>query len=492
MASLLAGRIGGITRRRVIGGLTGSMLALPAACGPVGGGGTGSTPAKERITLQFLAPAGSIDEANTRMMPVWNEKNPTIGIQWAYTPNGPQDVIAHGAAGDLEDMVAWWMGGQNPQSFFAWGFTAPLDAYVRGHKVNPKDWYSGVWQGHFLDGKQFSLPWQGQVFGLALYFNKNVFDEAGIKYPDLNTSMDELVNMAEKLKIVQGSEVLRWGMVGGEESATTSLNGERMPSHARQFNAEMFSADQKQFTWGVGPEFLACLNWYTEMMQKRVGVYYSRGSFKADPQMGDPTIEPQSQYGARLLSGKAAMAVRGWMGGTGAYAGYIKNNPQARYGMTFTPKGPTGRRGGWITSAASSLSKTSKHPDQAFSFLVDFSGHDWSIARGLQQTGSTTLNGRPDVYHDPQLVQEPFFPKDVITMKAAAMDYTEKGEDCSYSRGVAWNFQDAKIWDAERQTIYKIATGELPGSQNMVTQLRGLVDPVMQLPRPALADVAKK
>jgi ABC-type glycerol-3-phosphate transport system substrate-binding protein len=480
----------GATRRSmlgVLGALAAGAAGLPAlACGALPGTSTppGGAATKEHVQLQFLAPAGSIDESNNQMTPAWSQKNPNIGIDWTYTGNGPQDVIAHASAGQLEDMVAWWMGGQNPQSFFAWGFTTALDSYVKSHRVNSKDWYTAVWNAHFLDGKQFSLPWQGQVFGIALYYNKNVFDEVGIKYPDLTWTLDDQVNAAEKLKIVQGGEVVRWGMVGGEESATTTLSGERMPSHARQFNAEMFSADQKQFTWGIGPEFLQCLTWYTGMMQKQQGVLYSRGSFKADPTKGDPAIEPQSQYGARLLSGKAAMAIRGWMGGTGSYAAYIRDNPQARYGMSFTPKGPTGRRGGWVTSAASSISKQSKHPDEAFLFLMDFAGHDWSIARGLQKTGSTTLNGRPDVYHDPQLVQEPFFPKDVIDVKAQAMDFTEKDEDCSYTRGVAWNFRDADIWDAENKTIFKIATGELQGTQDMVTQLRQLVDPIMQQPRP--------
>jgi hypothetical protein len=155
--------------------------------------------------------------------------------------------------------------------------------------------------------------------------------------------------------------------------------------------------------------------------------------------------------------------------------------------MTFSPKGPTGRRGGWVTSAASSISKTSKHPDQAFTFLVDFAGHDWSISRGLQRSGSTTLNGRPDVYHDPQLVQEPFFPKDVADVKAKAMDFTEKDEDCSFNRAVMPNFLNVELWDAETQTIGKIITGEAPASQAMVTEFRQLVDVIMQKPRPLTA-----
>jgi hypothetical protein len=80
-------------------------------------------------------------------------------------------------------------------------------------------------------------------------------------------------------------------------------------------------------------------------------------------------------------------------------------------------------------------------------------------------------------------VQEPFFPEDVADMKARAMDFTEKDEDCSYGRGVMPNFYNTELWEAESQTIGKIISGEAPASQDMVTQLRQLVDVIMQKPR---------
>jgi ABC-type glycerol-3-phosphate transport system substrate-binding protein len=479
----------GATRRTLLGRLGGPLAALgglgAGACGAPAGENSGAAgaPAQEQITLRFLVPAASIDESNTKMTAVWSARNPKVGIQWQYADNVPQTVVTHAASGDLEDLLAQWMGTQAPQVWLTSGLTVPLDGYVKSQRVNPRSWYRAIWDAAFVDGKQFSLPWQGQVFGIALYYNKNVFDEVGLKYPDLNWTLEDLVSAADKLKLVQGSDVKRWGMGSGEEGGTTSLTGERLPSHMRAFNAEMLSPDLKRFTWGDGPEFLRALTWYTDMMQRRPGMLYSRGSYRADPARGDPTIEPSAEYAPRLLEGRIAMGIRGWMGGTGRFANYIRSNPGARYGMSFSPKGPTGRRGGWVTSAASSVSKASKHPDQAFRFLVDFSGHEWSIARGLQQTGSTTLNGRPDVYHDPQLVQEPYFPKDVAETKARAMDFTERDEDCSYIRGVMPNFYNTELWEAEVQTIGKIVSGEAPASQDMVTQLRQLVAVVMQKPR---------
>jgi ABC-type glycerol-3-phosphate transport system substrate-binding protein len=489
MAAAVARPGGELARRRLVGGLSGALLAFgAAACGPAPGASSGAdgSPAQEPVRLRFLMRAGNIEESNAQMMPRWDARNPHIGVEWAYAANVAQTVVTHAASGDLEDLLDGSMGGQVPQVWLTTGVVIPLDGHVRSQRVNPRDWYKAVWDAHFVDGRQFSLPWQGQVFGLALYYNKNVFDEVGVKHPDLTWTLDDLVAAADRLKVVQGTEVRRWGMGSGEEGGTTTLTGERLPSHMRNFNAELLSPDLKRFAWGDGPEALRALTWYTDMMQKRPGMLYSRGGYKEAPG-GDPSIEPGAQYAPRLLEGRVAMGIRGWMGGTGRFAGYIRDNPKARYGMTFSPRGPTGRRGGWVTSAASSISKASRHPDQAFRFLVDFTGHEWSLSRGLQQTGSTTLNGRPDVYRDPQLVQEPFLPKDVAETKAKAMDFTEKDEDCSFVRGVMPNFLNTELWEAEVQTIGKIVTGEAPASQAMMAELRQLVEVIMQKPRPLTA-----
>jgi ABC-type glycerol-3-phosphate transport system substrate-binding protein len=88
--------------------------------------------------------------------------------------------------------------------------------------------------------------------GAGLMSNKRVFDEGGVKYPDDNLTLNDFVAAAEKLRVVNGNEVKRWGVAPGEDSFV----GERFPGYARNFNAEMFSADQKRILWGDTPAFL--------------------------------------------------------------------------------------------------------------------------------------------------------------------------------------------------------------------------------------------
>jgi hypothetical protein len=103
---------------------------------------------------------------------------------------------------------------------------------------------------------------------------------------------------------------------------------------------------------------------------------------------------------------------------------------------------------------------------------------------------SSDLNGRPDVYHDARLQQDPFTPKDVALMKARTMDLTET-EDCSYNGGLPWNFRARDIWEQQRPTIDRIPRGEAPASQDIVTEFRRLTDPILKQERVTLLQLQR-
>ncbi|MGH2371502.1 MAG: ABC transporter substrate-binding protein, partial [Chloroflexota bacterium] len=341
--------------------------ATAAACGAVPPSAreqpAGAAPQKEKVQLRFIMPGTSWKEALESTLPAWHQQNPHIQVDWV-SGKWPfiDTVVTHAVGGDLEDVVYYWFGEQAPQVWFSSGFIVPLDGYVKTAKLNPKDWYRGQWEMQFLDGKQFGVPAAGQVHGITLYYNKNVFDEVGVKHPTPDWTLDDLVAAAEQLKVVEGREVKRWGA-----DAVNQLYHEILSAYARNFNAEMFSPDQKRFTWGQGPEFLRFLEWYTGVMQRRTGVVYSQG--------GDPGGQGTEGY-TGLLKGKVAMIFKGWLGATGGMAKFLRDNPGVSYGATLTPKGPTGRRGGFQTSGGLFISRFSKHPDEAFKVVEFLAGRE--------------------------------------------------------------------------------------------------------------------
>lgn len=468
-----------LTRRMFLVATLGSSAGVLAACQRPGryvGGPQDQVPPLPTtpVRIGFLTPSGSWDEALEQALPRWQAQYPTIEVQWS-TGAWPfiDAVVTRAAGGVLEDVVYYWFGEQAPQIWFASGLLVAVDSFVKAHRLNPRDWYKAQWDMMFLDGKQFGVPVAGQVHGIALYYNKNIFDEKGMKYPDPTWTLNDLVEAAEKLKLVEGGEVKRWGA-----DAVTQLYHEIMSAYARNFNAEMFSPDQKRFTWGEGPEFLRFLQWYTDVMQKRVGVVYSKGADRSGQGTGGYV---------GMLQGRVAMIFKGWLGATGGMAGFLRDNPGVRYGVTFTPKGPTGRRGGFVTSGGLFLTQFSKHADAAFRFMLFLADREFGVALGLQRRGSTTIHPRPDVYHDERLQQDPYIPKEVAQFKAQSLDWANREEDCSYLRAVPWNLRITEIFEAQKATTHKIWTGEAPGNQEMVNELRRLVEPIMQKGRPLVS-----
>ncbi len=474
-----------LTRRRFVLGLTTAAVGLyAAACGPEEGetqapAAPAAEPmkAKEQVPVTILAPANYLVDHPEKLLPIFHEKNPDIKVEIHHTAKMTEHVITRFIAGDLEDIYTWWMGGQDPQVWFVHGITRAIDDLVKTHKVDPKEYYEATWNAHFVDGKQFSMPWQGQVFGFILYYNENHFDEVGLSHPTNDWTVEDMLAAAEKLKIVQGDQVERWGMRFGEDH----FAGERFPGYVRAFDSELFNEDQREFLVAKDAKFQEALDWYSDAIWKRIGEVYTPGALKKLG--GDPTTFGNAYD--TLGRGTVSMVARGWLGATGRMATFVKEDPSFKYGAILQPKGPTGRRGGWMTSASTNLNKNSQHPDEAFRFMIEFTGREWSVARGLQERGSTTLNGRRDVYHDERLQQSPYIPKSVALTKAQAMDETEN-ENCSYEGGGPWNFRVRDLWRIENTTTRKITEGIAPSSKDIVEELNRLMEPVMEQPRPGL------
>jgi multiple sugar transport system substrate-binding protein len=68
-----------------------------------------------------------------------------------------------------------------------------------------------------FDGKSmFGCPENVQT--MVFYYNKDLFDKAGVKYPDDTWTWDDVVAAAEKLTVRQGSKVTQWGLDIGDLS----------------------------------------------------------------------------------------------------------------------------------------------------------------------------------------------------------------------------------------------------------------------------------
>ena len=95
------------------------------------------------------------------------------------------------ASGELPDLVI--LDGCGMASFIQLG----LFGDISDADINWDEYMEGPMESTMLDGKHYGIPFATNC--TALYYNKDLFDAAGIDYPDENTTWDEFHEMAKAL-----------------------------------------------------------------------------------------------------------------------------------------------------------------------------------------------------------------------------------------------------------------------------------------------------
>lgn len=187
---------------------------------------------------------------------------------------------------------------------------------------------------------QFGLPRDLNV--VALYYNKKMFDAAGIAYPDDTWDWAKLTDVAKQLTIRgAGGKVSQWGFY------TETTDMENFWSElVWQNGGDIISADHKTSLVG-SDQAAAALQYLQDLIWK-------------DKVMPDAAIT--DALGDAFEQGQAAMEANGsWLVATDIAAGLD-------FGIAPLPKGPAGQATS-INPTGAVVYKGSKSPDAAWAFV---------------------------------------------------------------------------------------------------------------------------
>ena len=87
------------------------------------------------------------------------------------------------------------------------GLTLPLDDYVKADKYDVAP-YGPLYDAAVIDGELQALPYRKAVW--VLYYNKDLFDAAGVDYPSDDMTWDEFAEKAKELTSGEGNDKI-WG-----------------------------------------------------------------------------------------------------------------------------------------------------------------------------------------------------------------------------------------------------------------------------------------
>jgi multiple sugar transport system substrate-binding protein len=130
-----------------------------------------------------------------------------------------------------------------------------------GSKLNRSDFVNCSWDTSLYEGKLYGSPNRG--YGDIMYYNKTMFDEAGVAYPTDNWNYDDMLEMATKIT-VPGQKY------GLGIAADASNPGNVWASFAPvlwYYGSDFLSADNKKCLLNT-PEAVAAITWWTELYTK--------------------------------------------------------------------------------------------------------------------------------------------------------------------------------------------------------------------------------
>jgi len=191
------------------------------------------------------------------------------------------------------------------------------------------------------DGGQFGLPRDLNV--IALYYNKKMFDEAGVPYPDGTWDWDKLVEVAHKL--------------------TKDTNGDGIPY---QWGVYTETTDMENawssLVWQAGGDILAPDGTKTALDtdQAAQGLQFLQDLIWKEKVLPDPALFAET--GDPFESGKAAMEINGsWLVPTDEAAGL-------EFGIAPLPKGPVAQATS-VNPTGAVIYKGTKSPDAAWALV---------------------------------------------------------------------------------------------------------------------------
>ncbi len=307
------------------------------------------------------------------IIPDFEKQNPNIRINLVVVPSSDFDTKMQTmiAANTPPDIWSHW-GPSGFQDYVNRGLVADLTPYIARDNFDLSDFQPEVLDIYKVDGRLMGLPILST--GSFLFYNKDLFDKAGIAYPpsswdDRTWTYDKFLEMCKALTSVTGdpaTDVYGCNLSLWPNDAYALMWGQDIfPDSAYQtgFADKSFLDD---------PKVIAAFQARQDMLWKL--------KYMPSPAASDAI----NTTGDIFMTGKIAMNLTGGWGWW--------NYPDIqdfRWAAAALPYGADGRRDVLFTDPWMMSSK-SAHPDQAWTFLKYLTG-------AAQQKSWMELTGAPPV-----------------------------------------------------------------------------------------------
>lgn len=273
--------------------------------------------------------------------------NPNVSIvleptAWAEYWTKLETAATGGTVADV-----FQMNGPNIYKYADAGIILSLDDYIASAGLDMNNYPEAMNQLYNIDGVQYGVPIDYDTIGL--WYNKELFDAAGLAYPDDTWTWDDLTQAAEKLT---NKDTGVYGIAAGYADQGGFFN--------TVFAAGGYIINEDRTASGFDQEgTVQGLKCWIDLMEK--GYSPSQAS-----------LTENAEY-VQFMSGKVAMIFAGdWFAATFAAP---DSNFADKCDVTFLPT-INGNRASVIHGKANCVSASSENPDVAWAWVNYLAGDE--------------------------------------------------------------------------------------------------------------------
>lgn len=293
---------------------------LLAACG----GGASDEPQVLRVWIQW-------GDNPQQIQALFDKYGEAAGVKVEVTAPIEDDKVLPALTGSNPPDILVLSGGDLAKSFYKEGLVDELSGAIKDGNIDMNDMFeaplSQCRQGDLI----LCLPWGTDAY--ALFWNKDLFEAAGLDPEKPPSTMEELIEMADKLTVTNPDGTLKQlGFIPDFDWSHSDL-------YVRNFGGFWYSDDGFQLTVNSQP-MIDALTWQQQFYAK-YGVDNIQAFRSGFGEYGSPD--------APFYAGKVAMMVEGeWQVGPN-FIPALK--PELNYGVTaFPPPADHPERAGTIVN----------------------------------------------------------------------------------------------------------------------------------------------
>lgn len=332
--------------------------------------GDSSASSSGPVTITYALWDSNQQKGLETMAQEFEAKNPNIKIKFQVVGWSNYWTMLDAAAtgGSLPDV--FWMHSNEIYKYASNGMLYDLTKLISSSKsVSMKDFPKGLVDIYNFKGKQYAVPKDYDTIGL--WYNKTMFDKAGLKYPDETWTWDTLYNAAKKLTS------------NGVYGFLAPLhNQEGYYNFVYQNGGTIIKNENGKKTSGYDdPKTVEAMKFYLSFVKDGLS----------------PKVYGDAERAQDMENGLCAMGLFGSWNLSGFTSNdYMKKN----FDVAVLPSSNSGKRASIFNGLGNAISHNTKHPKEAWKWVEYLGSKEGQTRQAQLGVAISAYNGTSDAWVD--------------------------------------------------------------------------------------------